>query len=202
MKTRKDGRHHFKWMKYDGRNVAIDKDIAVLLSKMWRLGIHTTNSCQASCSFVCKHKVKWKKDKLGYYSQKIKTKNCDNNIWIAFDSVKDIERFYNIVAEYVNHHNNDYDSSMYHRMGCDLFVQTNDVRALDGWCFSFYMCNRGTYGHWGRPTRSGKRSTYTMWVEEGCDKNHFVIEPQITIPHTHLKFVEEKLDSALKQKKK
>lgn len=203
MKASKNGRHPFKWMKYDGRNVRIDKDIATLLSKMWKLGIHTTNSCQANCSFACNHKLKTTKYKNGTsYTKKIKTKNCHNNVWLAFDSVKDVELLYNLLAEYVPYSNKNYNTSMYHKMSCDLFIRENDRPTLDGWCFRFYMCNRGTYGHWGRPKWGSKRSTCVMWVEDGCDKNDFVMEPQITFPRTHLQYVESRLDIALTKKKK
>jgi len=195
-------RHPFKWKKYKGHNIRIDKDIVPLLEKMWALGIGTTNSCQRQCSIACDHKYKEKKLKCGCtYSQPVRTKYCLNSVWIAFESVKDIERFYNIVAEYASYHAHD---SMYHKMGADRFVTTrrSGRKWVDRWAFDFLFSNQGVDGHWGRPTFNGKRSTQEMWIEDGCKKNKFVLQPQITFPRTHLKYVEERLDAALKRKRK
>lgn len=199
----KDGRHPFKWLTFDGRKVRIDEDIAPLLSKMWKLGIRTTNSCQAQCNFVCKHKYKTIKYKNGTsFTSHNKTKTCYNSVWLAFETVSDIELFYNIVSEY---HPDD-DNSMYSKMSCDRFVPTgpsNKYRhGTEGWSFHFLMSNVGTKGHWGRPNWGGKRSTVQMWIEDGCDKCEFILQPQITFPRTHIEYVEGRLNQALKRKKK
>lgn len=195
------GRHPFKWMTYNDKKVRIDKEIAPLLSKMWALGIHTTNSCQEQCNFTCKHKYKVIKYKTYSFNKPIKTKNCNNSIWLAFESTKDVEKLYNIVAEYEP---ND-DNSMYGKMSCDRFVQTGQTRfkqASDGWTFSFCMTNEGVDGHWGRPKFGNKKSTQEMWIKDGCKKCKFVIQPQITFPKIHLQYVEDRLDLALKRKRK
>jgi hypothetical protein len=194
-------RHPFKWVKYKNQNIRIDKDIVSLLSKMWKLGINTTNSCQALCNFTCNHKYEVISDKDGDYYSVIETKHCLNNIWLCFESVRDVEKLYNIVAEYTSERS---DEAMYHKMSCDRALQTGQTKfrhSKDGWAFCFHMANHGVFGHWGRPKWRGKRSTVEMWMEDGCGKNNFVLEPQITFPRSHLEYVESKLDQALKKKK-
>ena len=201
MPIKKLERHPFKWMTFKGAKVKIDRDIAPLLAKMWELDINTTNSCQAHCNFACKHKHKIKKDKYGSYYGIVPTKNCFNCVWLSFSSCKDVEKFYNIVAEYTSDKN---DNNMYSKMCCDRGLTTGQNRfrrAPDGWAFSFLMSNEGVNGHWGRPMWRGKRSTQEMWIEDGCDKNDFVIMPQITFPRAHMKYIEAKLDQAIKQKR-
>jgi hypothetical protein len=199
--TTKDGRHHFKWLKYMGDNVRIDRDIAPLLSKMWKLGIQTTNSCQAHCNFNCKHKRKQvKSKKYGTYSEVIPTKHCYNNVWICFHSATDLELFYNMVAEYTKDRD-----SMYNAMGCDAFMQTQGTNFMGGekrWSFSFLLRNFGVEGHWGRPKFKGKRSTREMWIDDGCKKNNFMISPQVTFPRDHLPYIEDRLQQALDKKGK
>ena len=82
--------HTAKILTYNGRKVKIDKDIAPLLSKMWKLGIKTSNSCQGQCATFCQHKQKiiTYKDKSTLYT-KIKTKYCNDRIWIVFQSPQD-----------------------------------------------------------------------------------------------------------------
>jgi hypothetical protein len=201
MKT-KDGRHKFKWRIYDGRKVRIDEELAPILDKMWKLGIRTTNCCQQHCSFACGHKHNVKKMKDGSeYFKVIRTKRCGKDVWIVFESCKDVERLYNIVAEYDSSYN---DETMYNKMSAGRFIQTGATKyrsSIEGWAFSFFMNNHGVEGHWGRPTFNGKRSTREMWIDDGCEKNDFVIQPQITFPRKHLKYVEQRLTLALSNRK-
>ena len=190
----KDGRHRFKWMTYEGQNVRIDRDIAHLMSLMWRLGIETSNSCHAHCSFLCRCKNKKAKDKNGeVFHKKVLTKNCHNNVWITFPSTRSLEQFLNIVAEY-----SEEDGSMYHLMNCDRVMATPKTKRLkDSWAYCFVMNNNGVTGYWGRPIINGKRSTCELWVETGCKKNKLVIAPQLTFPRAHIEHVTKKLQQAL-----
>jgi hypothetical protein len=198
MSLTKDGRHRFKWMKYRGTKVAIDVDIAPLCSKLWRLGIRTTNSCQGHCSFDCNHKTKIhpvKKDGTQFF-ESIKTNHCNDCVWIVFESALDVEMFYNAVAEYVPYKSRK--NSMYaHIKGYDRKKYPRDI-----WSLRFYPRNYGITGHWGRPKWGNKRSTRLMWIEDGCDENYFIIQPQLTFPRKHLPYVEEKLKQALRDKRK
>lgn len=186
-------KHKTKYLTYKGSKVKIDKDIAGLISKMWKLGINTNNSCQAMCSFLCDHKVKIiieNESKRKVYTKVLK-KYCNNSIWIVFESVKDLELFYNIVAKY--------DTPMYDKMSCDRFVRVSNKEKFiyDNWGFGFLMNNNGVNGHWGRPIIDGKRSTCEMWIDDGCNQNDFVLRPQITFPKEHQVFIERQLDIAL-----
>ncbi len=200
----KDGRHRFRWMTYDGYKVRIDRDIAPLIEKMWKLGIRTTNSCQAHCNFNCSHKIKVHpvaKDGTQFF-ETIKTKHCNNNVWLAFESVREVEKLYNIVAEYDTK-----EGSMYELMSCDrgLFTRgqkKSKYRKDDSWAFTFIFFNNGVRGHFGRPTENGKRLPYEIWIEDGCGKNNFVLSPQITFPRKHLSYVEHRLDLEIKKRKK
>jgi len=198
----KDGRHRFKWKTYDGEKIRIDRQIAPLLEKMWALGIRTTNCCQASCNFNCNHKIKAHPvDEDGcQFFETIETKDCYNNIWIAFESARELEKFYNIVAEY-----SEKDESMYHLMSCDRQLYTkgqkrSKYRSKDSWAFIFIFFNNGVKGHFGRPVENGKRLSYNVWIEDGCDHNDFVLSPQITFPQKHLAYVEQRLNLALAKK--
>jgi hypothetical protein len=171
-------KHKFKNLIRGGRKVEIDEDIAPLIEKMWKLGINTNNSCQADCSFSCKHKCKIKKLKSGdEYFDVIKTKKCYNNVWISFDSIKDVELLYDSVAEY----DKAFDS-MYSRMNCGRFVETanNYNNPPDSWAFSFYFRNDG-----------GK-----------LKKNKFVMSPQITFPRIHIPYIEGRLQLVIDKKTK
>lgn len=196
------GRHHTKILPFRDRKVRVDVAIAPMLSKMWKLNINTFSSCQANCSFICDHKMKaHPKDENGMqHFEKIPGKNCRNNIWLAFETCGDLERLLNVVAEY-----DEKDGSMYHKMGCDRFINRNDHRTQytpkDAWQYHFYMGNAGVQGHWGRPMWGTKRSTQECWIEDGCEENNFVIQPQLTFPQKHLQYVESRLDLALGQKK-
>jgi hypothetical protein len=196
-------RHKFKWLTYKGKRIRIDQEIAPLLSKMWELGINTKGCCQATCHFCCNHKWKSSKTKDGFaHYELIETKNCYDSVWLAFESMKDLERLFNSVAEYSQERN-----SMYHLMNCDCVVRTPDKKGYkvwpDSWAFIFYMSNQGVYGHWGRPTwAKGQRSTQILWIEDGCKKNDFVMQPQITFPRKHIPYVEERLQLALDAKEK
>lgn len=182
----KDGRHPFKWMRYNRRNIRIDRDIVPLISKMWEAGIGTTNSCQEHCSLDCPHKYKV----IRNVHTPIRTKHCLNSVWIAFESSSDLELLFNIVAEYAPY---DKDDAMYHKMRADRFVDSRKM-IPNNWAFSFLLSNLGVEGHFGRPTFNGKRSTQEMWIEDGCKKNNFRLQPQITIPKIHVPYVVARLD--------
>ena len=209
MKT-KDGRHVFKWRTYKGHKVRIDEDIVSMLDKIWALGIGTTNSCQEQCNFNCDHKWIHKKYKNGTtYSRHDRTKNCYNCVWLSFETSKDAEKFYNIVAEYVpNSWEVEDKSCMYNLMSCDRVVGNSHKKPSriksnpDSWSWCFILRNYGVEGHFGRPTYKGRREKYEMWIEDGCKKNDFILAPQITFPRKHLKHVEERLQLALNKKKK
>lgn len=176
----KSTRHPFKWLKYNEQNIRIDKDIAPLISRIWKLGIKTTSSCQEHCSFVCGHKIKI----INNYYEPVRTKRCKNHIWIVFASAKDLEKFYNYVAEYSTNH-----TSLY-----EYIIRTADKNYHDSiWSLDWVPVNYGIFGHWGRQTINGKRQTYEVWIEDGCDKNNFIMQPQLTFPKKHLKYVEERL---------
>lgn len=189
--------HPYKIVNYKGNKIRIDKGILSLLTKMWKLGIVTTNSCQSFCSFSCNHKRKIiKNKKYGKYSKIITTRNCRNNIWIVFNSIKDLEKFYNYVAEYYP-----VDNKMYSNMHCDLaFFHNKKSKDLDSWSMVCSMDNDGVYGHTEKSMCWGKKSL--MFVEDGCKKNKFVVRPQLTIPHKHLAYVEARLQLALDKKSK
>lgn len=200
MKT-KDGRHTFKWLTYKGRKVRIDEEIAPLISKMWKLGIGTQCCCQEYCNFNCNHKYVTRTDKKTKekYTAVVPTKHCHNNVWIYFESSSDVERLYDIVAEYDPKHS---DGSMYDKMSCDSVLRTEKSKfnpLKEGWSFIFVMTNLGVDGHFGRPIFDGKRSTCEMWIEDGCKKNNFYIQPQLTFPRKHISYLEERLDLAIKK---
>ncbi len=185
--------HKGKTLTFRGEKVKIDEDIAPLISNLWKLGIMTTNSCQGQCSFKCNHKVKvHPKDKKGCtYYESLWTKHCQDNIWIVFEHAVDVEKFYNIVAEYVE---ND-QGTMYHKM-------RGGGGPRDRWCLNFYPRNLGIQHRVGRPTINGYRSTQLLYIEDGCKKNDFVMMPQLTFPHKHLSYVEERIALAIKKLRK
>ncbi len=178
-------RHPFKWLIYNGERIPIDRDIVPLIAGIWKLGIKTTSCCQAHCSLVCNHK------RNSRY-EIIPTKHCHDNVWIAFETVKDMERLFDVVAQY-----DDSDGSMYDLMSCDNSMSYRKKQPKDCWAFDFYMRNDGVKGHWGRPIINGKRSSQQLWIDDGCEENGFVVQPQLTFPRKHLSYVEERIKLAL-----
>lgn len=174
----KSGRHPFKWLKYEGQKVRIDKDIAPLLSGMWKLGIYTTNSCQATYHWtICSRK----------------TKECKEFVWIVFETAKDIERFYDYVAVWEPLSDIGSGFNMYEKMsGIGYGLEPHSV-----WYVLARMDNLGVEGHWKRNGK-GKNNSYTVWEEDGCKKNQFVLQPQLWFPRKHLSYVEERIKLALK----
>jgi len=187
----KDGRHHFKWMTYQGKKIRIDKDIAPLMTLLWRFGIETTNSCHAMCRLNCTHKyVKRMDPKYGdMVMYPIKEEHCGQYAWLVFNSVADLEHLFNLVAEY--------GTEMYDLMGCGGHLlgrgKTRYKVPLDKWIYSFNLENRGVQGHWGRPMINGKRSTQEMWTDDGCEENQFVLTPQVTFPRKHIAYLVQRL---------
>lgn len=177
-KTNKDGRHPFKWLTYEGQKVRIDEDIAPLLSDMWKLGIKTYNSCQATRSNNC-------------YTHKT-TKECSKFVWIVFETSKDIERFYNYIAVWEETKINIEDFNMYERiLGWGYGIDPHGV-----WYLSATMDNEGVEGHWKRKGK-GKGNSYSIWEEDACKINKFNLLPQLWIPRKHLSYVEERIKLAL-----
>lgn len=194
-------KHPYKILKYKNQKVWIDKDIISLLQKMWKLGIETTVSCQKSCNLQCNHKYKiHPKDKYGNrFYEKIESKNCLNNIWVAFESVKDLEKFYNIVAEFfpsnINKKINKDQDIYYHMLGYGSFKENPNK-----WSKVFSLDNEGARGYFKKTTKKGfKRATSPHLVLTDCQKNNFVVRPQITFPIIHLEYIEKKLDEELKK---
>jgi len=184
-------RHKYKILKYKNKKIPIDEEIALLFSNLWKLDILTNGSCQAVCNFRCKHKIKeYSPDKDGLiYLEKIKTKHCNDCVWISFVSTQDIETFLNYVAEY--------GTEMY---SCVLGLNSKNY-PHDIWSTAYFPDNYGIKGHWGKPYfKNGKRSTQQLWIEDGCKKNNFIIQPQLTFPRIHLPYVEEKIQLALSKK--
>ncbi len=172
----KSSRHPYKILTFQDRKVRIDTDIAPLLSAMWQAGIRTAGSCQAQCSFRCKcvYKLTTYKTVYNYY-KRIKTPNCSNNIWIVFYSAKDIEKFYNIVYQYTP----DY---------------KDDITAE--WATHCHMDNEGIE-YVVKKTTSVDKTNGAKWscmsfVDQGCKKNKFNLQPQLTIPRKHLAYLESK----------
>lgn len=208
-KRDKNGRHPFKWMTYEGCKVRIDRDIVSLLGNMWELGIHTTNSCQGVCARKC-HKYKHTKLKGGgIYSDPIRTPSCGNRIWIAFDSARSLERFINLVAVYEKYEKGKPDSmyQLINGFGSRDEWKRGKFRCipnLDNWEYIHPMPNRGIRDHVERFLNDipGETKYYYAFVEDDCPKNNFRMEPQIQFPRKHLAYVMERLELALKRKKK
>lgn len=209
--TKKIMHHPFKWMMYDGQKVRIDKDIAPLLDSMWKLGIHTTSSCQAVCSRKCKHKFKIKNLKGGvHFREKVLTPNCKDRIWIAFAGARDMERFYNLVVVYEKWEWGKRDT-MYDLIngwaGHDIKKHGKFVRyqpSPDNWETIHSMPNLGIRCHVERFPNNipGEHKYYYAFVEDDCPKNKFRMQPQIQFPRKHLGYVVERLNKALERKKK
>lgn len=205
-KPTKSGRHPFKWMVYEGEKIRIDRDIAPLLSSIWELGIHTTNSCQGVCSRHCKHKVIHTKLKTGeLLSEKIKTPECRNRVWIAFASARDLERFINLVAVYEK----DVREGMYELIngwGSHDEWKRGKFRCIkhpDNWEYIHHMPNRGIRDHVERFPNNipGEPKYYYAFVEDDCPKNNFRMQPQLQFPRKHLPYVMERLEAALQRKR-
>jgi len=185
-KQNKDGKHPFKWLLWRENKVRVDKEIAPLISNLWKLGINTLNSCQAHCSFNCDHKWNQFRDKI------IPTGHCDNNVWIVFETAKDYQKFLNIVANYN-------EKKMYEHIIYSYFSPKK--YDPNRWATQFFMENLGVEGEWKRPYFNKKRVEYQMFVETGCGKNNFNTQVQLTFPQKHLEYVEKKINSVLKEEK-
>ena len=66
------------WNPIFGRYIDIDKNIAPLISELWKACISTSQSCENNCSNIYDHK--------------------DECIWIAFSSASDLEKFIGIIS--------------------------------------------------------------------------------------------------------
>jgi hypothetical protein len=208
--TTKSGRHHFKWLNHQGQKIRIDRDIAPLLTEMWALGIQTTNSCQGVCSTKCKHKLKIKKLKGGNtLFDKVLTPECRSYVWIAFQSAKDMERFYNLVAVYEKQER-DQPVNMYAIIngwaGKDVKRNGKFVRwerHPDNWEVVNHMPNNGIRGHEEKGVNNipGKPKFFLYWEEDDCSQNDFRMEPQVKFPRKHLQYVMERLQVANSKRK-
>lgn len=186
--------HPYKILNYKGKNVKIDKDIVSLISKLWKAKINTISSCQEECSIFCQHKSILKNNT--YITKK--TKCCLDNIWILFESIADMEKLYNIVAEFSPPENK---NSIYNLMGASCYFGGNIMRpSTEYWGALFLVDNDGELRSWYRPYIDGKRVGYEMCRVDGCKKNKFVIRPSLTIPKKHLSYVESQLDKYLAKK--
>jgi len=187
--------HSYKWLVYKGNKVRIDREIASLISNLWELGIGTTNSCQASCSYKCDHKWKIFKYKDGSeLFKKIKSRYCHDQVWICFDGARSYEKFLNVVAVY-----EDKPGGMYeHIQGHTIKSHPHNV-----WTVTTYIENTGIILREERQpvVKSDNlpkhRKTVGVYVEDGCKKNNFKIMPQLHFPRKHISYVEQKLKEAL-----
>jgi len=204
--SKSNGKHSFKWMKYKNEKIRIDKDIAPLIQTMWDLGIHTSNCCQGVCSKNCSHKTKHATLKDGgILSEKIKTSECGNRIWIVFSSAKDMEKFYNLVAVYEKNNNGMYDL-INGWAGRNISKSGKFIRyqpSKDNWEVIHYMPNLGVNLHLKRVKNNATKNPkyYYILDEEKCKKNKFVLRPQITFPRKHLDYVIERLNKAIEDKR-
>jgi hypothetical protein len=193
--------HKFKWMTYEGEKVRIDREIAPLLAKMWRLGIGTTSCCQAVCSRNCKHnreRVKYK-DGSEYYKV-VKTPRCKDRVLIVFDSARSYEKFLNMVAQYVKWEPGQPDG-MYDA------IQGHSASIIERW--EVYPCvdNLGVELRVIRlPVKQAdglpkRRKTVGVFIDDGCKRNDFRMMPQLYFPRKHLSYVEHRLEEALNRKR-
>lgn len=184
--------HKCKILIYRGERIRIDREIAPLISKMWKLGINTTNCCQAHCLTSCKH---------------TDTNSCKQYMWLCFETAVDAEKFYNFVAVYEK----DNSESMYDKIG--VFPTIGDRGAppdSDRWRMEVYTQNLGIHLHEERVVINEAEKkyfprhhkTYGVLVEDYCKKNNFIFMPQLFIPRKHLSYLEERLDLALVKKRK
>jgi hypothetical protein len=85
-------RHETKVLYLDGKRCLIDRNIAPLIDGLFKLGIHTTGSCEADCGGWCnrKHPIV-----NGFHGP---TEQCLKSVWLAFDTADDGMRFLNTVS--------------------------------------------------------------------------------------------------------
>ena len=196
-KKTKYGVHSWKWMTYKGEKIRIDRAIAPLISKLWELGIGTTNSCQACCSYAkpCQHIIK--------DNEIVRNKDCYQHIWICFDGARSYEKFLNIVAVYEKWENGKPEGMYEHILG-----YTKISHPHEAWYMKAYIENLGVLSHeeripipkdWKFPAG---RKTIGVFEEDGCKKNNFKFMPQLHFPRKHLPYVEERLQLALYKKRK
>lgn len=178
----KDGRHHFKWMKFKGGNVRIDIDIAPLIANMWKLGINTTNSCQAD------HDLGWR-----CCPDTKPSSECTQYVWLAFESARDLEVFLNTVSKYTPGPQNEND--MYHHINHMWFGRRDDKK---DWMIKASCQNYGEQVRF--KFSSNKKPTQVIF--DGSGKNNFIMQPQLSFPREHLPYVEQKIQEALNKKLK
>lgn len=183
--TRKD--------KYGKYRIKIDRDIVRLISLMWKLGIDTSNSCQATCAYDCKCRPNYRK-----------WKTCNQHVWIAFPSSRDIEKFMNIVAKF-EMTNDKHEWTMY-----DHVQGYGRKLGQPSWLFSFCMANHGEKkvikkGYFKKPqvhkhiegTKAKKQKSYSYFETIGCGRNNFRVEPQLHFQRQYLDYVVKRLEAAL-----
>ena len=103
--------HVAKYLTIDGRRVRIDANIAPLIDGLQRLGIMTFSSCGASCGGCCdlKHRLiskrAWMVERYGpdrgkriTYWKYSKPKQCENSVWLVFETTADAARFLNVCS--------------------------------------------------------------------------------------------------------
>lgn len=98
-------KHHQKSFLWEGERVWVDERLINLIPNLFKLGIFTFSSCQASCGGWCnrKHRLITKrawyleKGKRVYYWKYAKPKACKESIWLVFPSTKDAMKLLNVV---------------------------------------------------------------------------------------------------------
>ena len=186
--------HKFKWVNCNGDKVRIDRNIAPLISNMWKLGIGTTNCCQSVCAPSCKHKNRDIIYKDGSKLQSFyRTKHCGDRIWIVFDSGMSLEKFLNIVAVFEEENDGSNDIGMYGFIhGYCPLKYPNDI-----WHIDLSFRNNGVDFASRRVKQrlaSGtKQKTISILKEISCKNNDFRILPHLYFPSEHLSYVEGKI---------
>jgi hypothetical protein len=188
-------RHPFKWLTYHGQKIRIDREIAPLISMLWELEIGTISCCQASCPYSrsCGHSLNKKT------SNKIKTKLCNNHVWLVFDNARSLEQFYNYVAIYEEDYPGKPVGMQEHIRGYTLGSHP------EAWEMFAWTENRGVVCREERiPIPKEERKYWpkgrkSMWiaVDDHCDQNDFRLMPQLWFPRAHLAYVEDRLRQAL-----
>lgn len=191
------GNYLYRTDKYGKYRVKIDKDISHMISLMWKLGIDTSNSCQAACAYDCKCRYK-------NGGNEKKRAGCNNHVWIAFPSSRELEKFMNIVAKF-EPTNDKHEWTMY-----DHVQGYGRPCGEPSWLFSFAMSNHGEKkvikkGYFDKPTVHGhlegtkakKQKSFGYFDTVGCGRNNFRVEPQLHFQRQYLEYVVKRLEEAV-----
>lgn len=185
-RTSKTKQHISKIVFINGIPRRIDKNIVSLIDGLNRLGVSTVSSCGGDCGCCCKRKHKLLYTKRcnkykGYTFYKYKKpKKCEQSVWLAFASVRDAEKFLNIVyresdcqklKDYMLGFGNGNTNAWSWRSG---LVDVNDNRCIDH------------RGYW-----VGKKTKSSKWR----------FDCHLTFPHAHLDLVIDRVNERLYRKK-